>query len=351
MQKEQERRIKIFDTTLRDGEQTPGVNLNILDKLKIAQALNEMRIDVIEAGFAGSSEGDFEAVKAVAKESTYSAVASLSRSVESDIIASAKALEKAKTPIIHVFIATSDIHMKYKLNKEPDQVYEMACNAVRLAKKYTPFVEFSCEDATRSDWEFIYRVLEGVIAEGATMLNLPDTVGYTTPSEYYDFITSVRKNVKNIDKAEISVHCHNDLGLAVANSLAAIRAGATQVEGTINGIGERAGNAAIEEILMNLYTRKDFYNVTYGVDTTKIYRTSRLVSNLTNMNIPANKAIVGANAFVHQSGIHQHGVLKNPLTYEILSPKLSGLKKAESCWVSCPASMPLRISLWNWASI
>ena len=316
----QQRKIKFLDTTLRDGEQTPGVNLNLQDKLRLARELDDMRIDVIEAGFAGSSEGDFEAVSAIAKEMKYSAVASLSRAVEKDIIMSARAVEKAVHPVIHTFIATSEIHMKNKLRMPPEQVYDAALSAVRLAKKYSPVVEFSCEDATRTDKQFLYKILEGVIEEGATVVNIPDTVGYILPAEYFQLIQDIKKNVKNIKLAEISVHCHDDLGNAVANSISGVMAGASFVEGTINGIGERAGNAALEEVMMNLYTRRDYLNCYFDADTHKLYRLSKIVGNITNIHTPANKAVVGDNAFTHQSGIHQHGVLADRSTYEIMSP-------------------------------
>ena len=316
----QQRKIKLVDTTLRDGEQTPGVNLNLQDKLRLARELDDMRIDVIEAGFAGSSEGDFEAVSAIAKEMKYSAVASLSRAVEKDIIMSARAVEKAVHPVIHTFIATSEIHMKNKLRMTPEQVYDAALSAVRLAKKYSPVVEFSCEDATRTDKQFLYKILEGVIEEGATVVNIPDTVGYILPAEYFQLIQDIKKNVKNIKLAEISVHCHDDLGNAVANSISGVMAGASFVEGTINGIGERAGNAALEEVMMNLYTRRDYLNCYFDADTHKLYRLSKIVGNITNIHTPANKAVVGDNAFTHQSGIHQHGVLADRSTYEIMSP-------------------------------
>ena len=316
----QQRKIKFLDTTLRDGEQTPGVNLNLQDKLRLARELDDMRIDVIEAGFAGSSEGDFEAVSAIAKEMKYSAVASLSRAVEKDIIMSARAVEKAVHPVIHTFIATSEIHMKNKLRMTPEQVYDAALSAVRLAKKYSPVVEFSCEDATRTDKQFLYKILEGVIEEGATVVNIPDTVGYILPAEYFQLIQDIKKNVKNIKLAEISVHCHDDLGNSVANSISGVMAGASFVEGTINGIGERAGNAALEEVMMNLYTRRDYLNCYFDADTHKLYRLSKIVGNITNIHTPANKAVVGDNAFTHQSGIHQHGVLADRSTYEIMSP-------------------------------
>ena len=338
----QQRKIKFLDTTLRDGEQTPGVNLNLQDKLRLARELDDMRIDVIEAGFAGSSEGDFEAVSAIAAEMKYSAVASLSRAVERDIIMSARAVEKAVHPVIHTFIATSEIHMKNKLRMTPEQVYDSALSAVRLAKKYTPVVEFSCEDATRSDREFLYKILEGVINEGATVVNIPDTVGYILPAEYFELIQDIRRNVKNIKLAEISVHCHDDLGNAVANSVSGVMAGASFVEGTINGIGERAGNAALEEVIMNLYTRRDYLNCYFDADTRKLYRLSKIVGNITNIHTPANKAVVGDNAFTHQSGIHQHGVLADRSHTKLCLPRISGRRRALWFWASFQASMRWR---------
>lgn len=318
-------RIKIFDTTLRDGEQTPGVNLNIHEKLEIARQLEKLGVDVIEAGFAIASPGDFEAVKAVAQNITGVRVASLCRAVEKDIDRAWEAVQYAKMPRIHTFIATSDIHMKYKLKMTEEEVLERAVAMVKYAKKYCEDVEFSAEDASRTRVDFLYKVVEEVIKAGATVVNIPDTVGYSAPLEFGELIKGIKNNVGNIDKADISVHCHNDLGLAVANSLAAMINGATQIECTVNGLGERAGNASVEEIIMGINTRKDYYNFTHKIDTTQIYKTSKLVSSLTGINVQPNKAIVGANAFAHESGIHQHGVLSEKSTYEIMTPESIGL--------------------------
>lgn len=318
-------KIKIFDTTLRDGEQTPGVNLNIQEKLEIARQLQRLGVDVIEAGFAIASPGDFEAIKAISQNIKGVTIASLCRAVEKDIDRAWEAVKFAEMPRIHTFIATSDIHMKYKLKMTEDEVYERAIAMVKYAKNYCENVEFSAEDATRSNPEFLYKIVEGTIAAGATVVNIPDTVGYTTPAEFGKLIYNIRSNVKNIDKAEISVHCHNDLGLAVSNSLAAIVNGAIQVECTINGLGERAGNAALEEIIMGLETRQDFYNIGHNIDTKQIYRTSKLITNYTGVVVQPNKAIVGSNAFAHESGIHQHGVLSEKSTYEIMTPESIGL--------------------------
>lgn len=320
-------RIKIFDTTLRDGEQTPGVNLNIQEKLEIARQLARLGVDVIEAGFAIASPGDFEAVKAVAQNIKGVTIASLSRAVEKDIDRAWEAVQYAERPRIHTFIATSDIHMKYKLKMTEQEVLERAVAAVKYAKKYCEDVEFSPEDAGRTRVEFLYKVLEEVIKAGATVVNIPDTVGYTMPVEFGKLIRGIKENVSNIHKAEISVHCHNDLGLAVANTLAALENGATQLECTINGLGERAGNAAMEELIMAISTRKDYFACVHNIDTTQIYRTSKLVTSLTGVNVQPNKAIVGANAFAHESGIHQHGILSEKSTYEIMTPESIGLSK------------------------
>ncbi len=310
--------VLIFDTSLRDGEQSPGVAFNIPDKLEIAEQLQKLGVDIIEAGFPASSPGDFEAVKAVAAEVRESRIAGLARAVRGDVDAAWEALQNAAAPRIHVFLSTSDIHLMHQLSKDRDTVREMAKTMVARAKGYVEDVEFSPMDATRSDWEYVYRMLEDVIEAGATTVNIPDTVGYTTPEEFSDFINGILENVSNIDKATISVHCHNDLGLAVANSLSAIRSGARQVETCINGIGERAGNAALEEVVMALKTRGDFYDLDTNVKSRELYRTSRLVSDLTGMLVQPNKPVVGANAFRHQSGIHQDGILKMRETYEIM---------------------------------
>lgn len=320
------RRIRMLDTTLRDGEQTPGVSLNLEEKLAIAKQLELLGVDTIEAGFAITSKGDFEAVKAVADNITKCTVTSLARAVEKDIDTAWEAVKGARKPGIHTFIATSDIHMKYKLRMSEEQVLEKTRTMVERAKSYTDYVEFSAEDASRSRREFLYKVYETAIEAGAVMLNVPDTVGYTTPEEFGKLIKDIKENVKDIEKVGISVHCHNDLGLAVANSLSAIQNGAELVECTINGLGERAGNAALEEIIMAMETRKDFFGFSHGINTTLISKTSNLVSTLTGVNVQPNKAIVGKNAFAHESGIHQHGILAEKTTYEIMTPESIGLK-------------------------
>ena len=318
-------RVYIFDTTLRDGEQSPGVSLNTAEKLETARQLARLGVDIIEAGFRIASEGDFISVRAVAREVKGVTVAGLARASFKDIDRVWEAVQYADQPRIHTFIATSDIHLKHKLRMSRDQVVEAAVAAVKHAKKYTADVEFSCEDASRSDLDYMCRVLEAVISAGATVVNIPDTVGYTVPTDFAAIIQAIRNKVPNIDKAVISVHCHDDLGLAVANSLAAVLAGARQVEGAINGIGERAGNAAVEEVVMALYTRKDKFSVSTNIRTEEIYRTSSLVSALTGMVIQPNKAVVGKNAFAHESGIHQDGVLKERTTYEIMNPLMVGI--------------------------
>ena len=320
-------RVLIFDTTLRDGEQTPGVGLNAEEKLEIARALERLRVDIIEAGFPASSPGDFEAVKLIAQEVRGCAIAGLARAVPGDVDACWEAIKHAEHPRIHVFISSSDIHIMHMLERDREHVLEMARTMVARAKKYCPDVEFSPQDATRSDPEYIYRMLTECIEAGATTVNIPDTVGYAIPEEFAQFIRNIQERVPNIHKATISVHCHNDLGLAVANSLAAIRAGARQVEVCVNGIGERGGNASLEEVVMALKTRRDFFGTEIGVDTTQIYRVSRLVSQLTGIPVQPNKAIVGANAFRHQSGIHQHGIVKLRETYEIIDPRDIGLPR------------------------
>ena len=319
------KQIKIFDTTLRDGEQSPGCSMHLSEKLEIAQALERMKVDVIEAGFAIASPGDFESVKAIAGVLKDCTVASLARAVQKDIDAAYEAIKGAASPRIHTFIATSPVHMQHKLKMSPERVLEMIEESVRYAKGYCSDVEFSAEDAMRSEPEFLAKAVYTAIKAGATVVNIPDTVGYVTPAEMVNMITYLKNNVANIDEAEISVHCHNDLGMAVANSLAAVSAGATQVECTVNGLGERAGNAALEEIVMALHTRKNLLNASCGVDTTRIYQTSKLVYNILGLQPPINKAIVGQNAFAHESGIHQHGVLANRETYEIMTPESIGL--------------------------
>lgn len=311
-------KLVIFDTTLRDGEQSPGASMTKDEKVRIAKMLEKMRVDVIEAGFAIASQGDFEAVKAVADAVKDSTICSLARAVVPDITRAAEALKTANSGRIHTFIATSPIHMKYKLQMEPAQVLEQAVSAVTLARNFTDDVEFSLEDGSRSEPEFMYRIVEAVINAGARTINIPDTVGYGTPEEYGAMFKMVMDNVPNSDKAIFSTHCHNDLGLAVANSLAAVMNGVRQVECTINGLGERAGNAALEEIVMAVNTRKDFYPVTTSVETQHIVPTSRLVASVTGFPVQPNKAVVGANAFAHESGIHQDGILKHRETYEIM---------------------------------
>ncbi|MDG1694487.1 MAG: 2-isopropylmalate synthase [Porticoccaceae bacterium] len=310
--------LVIFDTTLRDGEQSPGASMTKDEKVRIAKALEKLQVDVIEAGFAISSQGDFDAVQAIASTVKESRICSLSRAIKGDIEAAAEALKGAEAARIHTFIATSPIHMKYKLQMEPDQVMDQAIAAVKLARGLIDDVEFSLEDASRTEFDFMCRVTEAVINAGAKTINLPDTVGYTDPSEYSDMIQRLLNTVPNADKAIFSVHCHNDLGLAVANSLAAVKAGARQVECTINGLGERAGNASLEELVMAIRTRKDIFPVQTKIDTTQIVPISRLVSSVTGFPVQPNKAIVGANAFAHESGIHQDGILKFRETYEIM---------------------------------
>ena len=317
-------RVIIFDTTLRDGEQSPGASMTRDEKLRIAKALERMRVDVIEAGFAIASPGDFESVKAVADAVKDSTVCSLARALDADIERAAEALAGANSGRIHTFIATSPIHMEYKLRMQPDQVVEQAVRAVKKARNLCADVEFSCEDAGRSELDFLCRIVEAAIDAGARTINIPDTVGYAIPHEYAELIRQLIERVPNSDKAIFSVHCHNDLGLAVANSLAAVVAGARQVECTINGLGERAGNAALEEVVMAIKTREDLLNVHTSVDSTQILSTSRMVSGITGFPVQPNKAIVGANAFAHESGIHQDGVLKHRETYEIMSAESVG---------------------------
>ena len=321
------KRIKIFDTTLRDGEQSPGCSMNLKEKIQMAKQLERMKVDIIEAGFAISSPGDFKSVRAVAETVKESIVASLARTTKDDIDRAWEAVSVAARPRIHTFIATSPIHMEYKLRLMPDQVEEQAVAMVKHAKGYCADIEFSAEDATRSDPAFLARVFNGVIKAGATTINIPDTVGYTVPDEFYEFLIKVRELCPALDNVDISVHCHNDLGLGVANSLAAIKAGATQVETTINGIGERAGNAAMEELVMALRTRKDIFRAETNIVTTEIMRASKLLTTITGVKVQPNKAIVGENAFAHEAGIHQHGVLNNKETYEIMTPESIGLTK------------------------
>ncbi|MCQ4574734.1 MAG: 2-isopropylmalate synthase [Candidatus Brocadiales bacterium] len=320
-------RIIIHDTTLRDGEQSPGVSLNLHEKLQIAHQLARLGVDVIEAGFPIASPGDFEAVKAVAGEVGNTRISALARTLEKDIDRAADALKPAKRPMIHVFLATSEIHRQHKLKKAKAEILKLATHAVRHAKGFTDDVEFSPEDASRTEPEFLREVVEAVVDAGATVVNIPDTVGYATPEEFARLIEYLLTETGNIEKAILSVHCHNDLGLAVANTLAAIKAGATQAECTVNGIGERAGNAALEEIAMALNTRKDFYDYTTGIVTQEIMTSSRLVSSLTGLRVQKNKAVVGENAFAHSSGVHQDGIIKERTTYEIMRPEDVGRGK------------------------
>ncbi len=324
MSKEQ---LKIFDTTLRDGEQSPGASMTKDEKVRIARALEKMRVDVIEAGFPIASQGDFEAVQAVAQVVKDSTVCGLARALDGDIDRAGEALKGANSSRIHTFIATSPIHMQRKLRMSPDQVVEQAVRSVRRARQFTDDVEFSAEDAGRSEIDFLCRIIEAVIDEGATTINVPDTVGYAMPWQFGETIRTLIERVPNSDKAVFSVHCHNDLGLAVANSLAAVMHGARQVECTINGLGERAGNASLEEIVMAVRTRSDVYQCETVLDTTQILSCSKLVSNVTGFPVQPNKAIVGANAFAHESGIHQDGVLKHRETYEIMRAEDVGWSK------------------------
>ena len=318
-------RVEIFDTTLRDGEQSPGVNLNPSEKLQIARQLEKLNVDVIEAGFPISSQGDFDAVHQIAQQVQNSTIAGLARTNSGDIESCARALEPAHNPRIHVFIATSNVHVEKKLDKTKQEVLDQAVGAVEKANSYVEDVEFSPEDAARTEPVYLREIVEAAIEAGANVINIPDTVGYTVPDVFRETIRDLHENVSNINEARISIHCHNDLGLATANSLAAVQEGARQVEVAVNGIGERAGNASLEEVVMALKTRKDFYNVDLDINTEEIARTSRLVSSLTGMRVQRNKAIVGENAFAHESGIHQDGVLKERLTYEIMRAEDIGL--------------------------
>ncbi|MFW5999616.1 MAG: 2-isopropylmalate synthase [Halanaerobiaceae bacterium] len=320
-------KVKIFDTTLRDGEQSPGVSLVPDEKLQIARQLARLNVDVIEAGFPISSPGDFAAVKLIAENVEGVEVAALARCNNKDIDRAWQAIENAENPRIHVFIASSPIHMEYKLKMTPDEVVESAVQSIKYAAQYTDNIEFSAEDASRSEREFLYRLFEEAIKAGAKVINVPDTVGYAVPEEFGQLIADISENVPNIDQAQLSVHCHNDLGLAVANSLRALENGAEQVEVAVNGIGERAGNTALEEVIMALYTRRDYYGLDFDQETTEIARLSKMVQNLTGMHVQPNKAIVGENAFAHEAGIHQDGVIKERTTYEIMDARTIGLKE------------------------
>lgn len=318
--------IVIFDTTLRDGEQSPGCSMNLKEKIEVAKCLEKMKVDVIEAGFAISSPGDFESVSTIAQTVKDCSVASLARANVKDIDTAWDAVKAAADPRIHLFIATSPLHMEYKLKMTDAEVLEAAAAMTAHAKKYCSNIEFSAEDATRSDWDFLVKVVDAAIRAGATTVNIPDTVGYTTPAEMRELIEYLRKNVPDSDKAIFSVHCHNDLGLATANSLAGVQGGARQIECTVNGLGERAGNTALEEVIMAMRTRPAVYPYQTGIDTTQISRASRTVYNIIGQSAPLNKPIVGRNAFAHEAGIHQHGVLANKQTYEILTPESLGIQ-------------------------
>jgi 2-isopropylmalate synthase len=321
------RKIAIFDTTLRDGEQVPGAKLNVKQKLEIARQLEKLGVNVIEAGFPCSSPGDAQAVKTVAREIKKCIIAGLARAVQQDIDICWESVREAEQPRIHVFLGSSDIHVQKKLRLDREKALELAVESVRYAKRLCPDVEYSTEDASRTDFEYLCRVIEEVIKVGATTINIPDTVGYATPNEFGDLILQLRESIPALAEVTLSVHCHNDLGLGVANSLSAIRNGAQQVECTINGIGERAGNASLEEIVMSLRTRPTIFQAHTDINTSEIYRTSRMVSRLMNIPVQPNKAIVGANAFAHSAGIHQDGILKDRSTYEIMKPEDVGIKE------------------------
>ena len=322
-------KIQIFDTTLRDGEQSPGCSMSAGEKLLLARQLEKLGVDTIEAGFAASSPGDFESVRSIGQEIRESMVVSLCRMVENDVDRGAEALKDAHNWGLHTFIASSPLHMKHKLQMEPDEVLKATTKCVERAKKYTDNVEFSAEDATRSEPEFLVQLFSEAVRAGAVVLNVPDTVGYTTPDEMYELITRLMNEVYQADQVVFSVHCHNDLGMAVANSMAAVRAGARQIECTINGIGERAGNASLEELVMAINTRQQYYQYETGITTEQIFPSSKLLSQITGVSVQPNKAIVGANAFAHESGIHQDGMLKNAQTYEIMTPESVGLTESK----------------------
>src|SRR6187431_1411305 len=326
--KSEKDRVLIFDTTLRDGEQCPGATMTHEEKLEVAELLDAMGVDIIEAGFPIASDGDFAAVHEIAKRAKNSVICGLSRAAFKDIDRCAEAIKPAKRKRIHTFISTSPVHMKYKLRKEPHEVYEMVVAQVTRARSHTDDVEWSSEDGTRTEFDFLCRCVEAAIKAGATTINIPDTVGYTTLEEYLSLFKRVREAVPNSDKAVFSVHCHNDLGMAVANSLAGCVGGARQIECTINGIGERAGNAALEEVVMAIKTRNDAFPYWTSIDATMLTRASKLVSAATSFPVQYNKAIVGRNAFAHESGIHQDGMLKDASTYEIMKPEMIGLKKS-----------------------
>src|SRR6266404_5878701 len=322
-------RLIIFDTTLRDGEQSPGASMNLAEKLEIAQALKDLGVDIIEAGFPIASPGDFEAVQAIARQVQGPTICGLARCNTDDIDRAWQALQEAPKPRIHVFLATSSIHREFKLRMAKEEIVRRAVVAVERAKGYLENVEFSPEDAARTELDFLAEVVEKAVEAGATTINIPDTVGYAVPSQYAAAIVHLKKHVRGIDKVVLSVHCHNDLGMAVANSLAAVREGARQIECTINGLGERAGNCALEEVVMALRTRKDFFGLETGINTRRLYPISRLVSHVTGIQVQRNKAVVGQNAFAHEAGIHQDGLLKERSTYEIMDPQEVGLPQTE----------------------
>lgn len=323
------RKIDIFDTTLRDGEQSPGCSLHAAEKLEIAHQLARLGVDIIEAGFAASSPGDFAAVQMIAEQVRGPVIAALARGVRSDIEAVAEAIKPAERRRIHIVVSASNIHLERKMRKSKDDVLQMGIESVRLARNLCDDVEYSTEDASRADLDYLCRTLEEVIKAGATVINIPDTVGFAVPGEWYETFSAIMHRVPNIDRAKISVHCHNDLGMAVANSLEAVRAGAQQVEGCFNGVGERAGNASLEEIIMAIHMRPEYYNAHTNINLKEIYRTCHLIANRMGMPIPRNKAVVGGNAFAHSSGIHQDGILKDRQNYEIISPELIGLQSSD----------------------
>ena len=321
-------RVIIFDTTLRDGEQAPGCSMTLREKLRVATALRDLNVDVIEAGFAAASPGDFDSVQAIAEEIKGPAICSLARCHPDDVAKAAAAVKGAEKSRIHVFVATSEIHRNLKLQMAKEEIIRRAVESVKLAREHCDDVEFSAEDASRTEFGYLAEVVQAVIEAGASTVNIPDTVGYTVPGEFYDLFSYLKQNVPNVDDIVLSVHCHDDLGMAVANSLAAVNAGARQVECTINGIGERAGNCSLEEVVMALKTRENFFNIGTAIDTTRLYPTSRLVSSITGMHVPRNKAVVGENAFAHEAGIHQHGMLKDASTYEIMRPEDVGVSRS-----------------------
>lgn len=321
-------RVIIFDTTLRDGEQAPGCSMTLREKLRVAAALRDLNVDVIEAGFAAASPGDFDSVQAIAEEVSGPIICSLARCHPADVAKAAAAVKGAERSRIHVFVATSEIHRNLKLQMAKEEIIRRAVESVKLAREHCDDVEFSAEDASRTEFGYLAEVVQAVIEAGARTVNIPDTVGYTVPKEFADLFSYLKANVPNIDEAVLSVHCHDDLGMAVANSLAAVTAGARQVECTINGIGERAGNCSLEEVVMALRTRENFFGIGTAIDTTRLYPTSRLVSSITGMHVPRNKAVVGENAFAHEAGIHQHGMLKDASTYEIMKPEDVGLSRS-----------------------